>query len=176
MKNILLLFAVIVCISISTADEIKFTSGQWLRNVLVTDTVDNMVTVITPTDTRHFKLTVIEEIIKAPYNSLGTIIVSNMSGQDTTSQAVVKQEINIETEYPHLKYLALSGASFLMAWDYLKTAGELEGNDGIKNLRNRKKTIGWAFLLGGIVNAYFSLQSVEVQVAPSSIGVFYNLP
>jgi hypothetical protein len=200
MKSLLLFFTLFTLVSIASADEIKFTNGQWIRNVLVTDTLDNTITVITPTDTRHFKLTVIEEIIKASYNPLGSIIVSNAASsasQDSLPQSVIVRKIYVEKEYPNLNFLVISGLSILLSYEFFSAASDIGGEiddmrklnqmDLLKGLydeqitkyesmQSRKSILGWGCAAVALASTIISLQSVEIAVTPNSLNVSYNLP
>lgn len=133
MRYIIYCFTLICCSYLVYADEIKFTNGKCIGNVLVIDTVDNIINVITPKETLQFKLNAVEKINKTLYDPFATMIISNTLSNESLIDTVrrdslinifkMKQlgyEINTKKEFSNLKYLPFSFLAFGLSWDFFE--------------------------------------------------------
>jgi len=185
-----LLTFILFCSSLAIADDIKFRDGSFLKNVQVTDTTDGKITVKYLATTRHFPLSTIDAITKADYDYTqpSPYYTSEQFMNDPLAQvhpAPTGITGAVIVTRPNLKLLPLSLLAVGLSWDYFAQASDLGdlidatskfGGDTseLESAHTRKTILGVTFLAAGIVNAYISLQSVEIKASPNSIAIAYK--
>ncbi len=167
------LLAILLAFSLSYADDIKFKSGGWLKNVMVTDTTEGRITVKFINETHHYPLNTIAEVIKSTYDP------TKPSPYFPAEQVEANPElgavgINAGREYPNLKLLPISIIAFGLSYDFFQTASDIGDSPDPNGIKSRKTILGIICLGAGIANAVISFQSVEVKATPNSLTLSYR--
>jgi len=175
------------------ADEIVFRNGYIFQNVWVKDTIDSRVTVVTPTDVRHYPLTTISYIMKSLYNPNGVMIITNVVSRDSIE--IAKYEVaQFGKKYirPYIYLAPFSLLAFISAYDsfseisyYRDIIDMSKINVDDNKLRDRFDDIyraekvkliieGIAYVAIGIAIIAYSFQSVEVDLRSNQLTLKYD--
>lgn len=192
-STIFLIFILIY--SLISADDIKLKSGNIFQNVQVVDSTESNIIIRTTFGIKKVPKNIISKIIKKPYNPNIESEYVDVPFNDSNSFQDKVNSYNTTESYLKVKpiFLLYSALSFLISWDYLKEANDI--NKTIKNFnklsdiiqnneeidtshlesqRNRKRIIGIAFLIGGVVNIFEAFEKVHVSTNSKEISLKYS--
>jgi len=203
MKNYFLPLLFIVPL-FSHADDVYRKNGSVIKNCTVRDTTGTSVIILfykkstylfseeTSSTIQSIPLRWVDRIVVAPYDSTKSSEVVGPSLADSSAYNSTFPVIQGSTyTHPNIKLLPISFVCAALTWDYFKQADDISrtidannkfakslglkiDNTDLESQRTRKKIFAFTFLAAGIVNTFFTFESVEVKAGPNSFSLSYT--
>lgn len=177
------------------ADDIHFNSGNIFKNVEIMDSTESKIIVNTTYGIREIPKKTICKIIRKPFNP--EIESEYVDSPVDELELIQSDDYAYDNTESYLKvkpiFLFNSALSFLVCWDFFKDANDInktiedleELSNNIPNAefdksdlvaqRKRKKIIGFALAVSGIVNLFEPFDKVRVATYLKSINLSYEI-
>lgn len=163
---IILLSGIIFC------DDIEMKDGSVIKNVIIKEIINNHVTLIKGDSSEIIILKdAISRVIKSEF----------IPGK------IFDKKLETEITFPRAKFLTVSLVSFLIAWDCLGDASDINKQldelnkidpygdyTRLEDTKSRKSILGYILIGVGVINAVYSMIPVEVSTAQNKVNLTYR--